>query len=229
MWHGPLTSSLSSASAATARGSIQGLKLPFKDRNMLRGSFFELDDHAGNAQHVKLAPNDLTAGYDANHFVQRTQNHFFYHLRNTTGVPAGFCVVLAYSFFMEKNARTSVLYNATCPLCNFEIEHYARYAGANDLPIRFDDLNSDARERWALDADTAARRLYVLHGGTLTSGIPAFLVLWAQMPRYRWLATVVGFPGIRQVASLAYDHVLAPAIYRWHLRRLRRHTAQAND
>jgi len=147
----------------------------------------------------------------------------------TTEVPAGFCVVLAYSFFMEKNAKTSVLYNATCPVCSFEIERYARYAGANDLAIRFDDLNSDARERWALDADTAARRLYVLHDSTLTSGIPAFLVLWTQMPRYRWLATVVGFPGIRQVASLAYDHVLAPAIYRWHLRRLRLQTAQAND
>ncbi len=72
-----------------------------------------------------------------------------------------------------------------------------------------------------IDADTAARRLYVLHQGVLTSGIPAFLVLWAQMPRYRWLARVVGLPGVRQVATLAYDHVLAPVIYRWHLRRQR--------
>ena len=126
---------------------------------------------------------------------------------------------------MENSARTSVLYNATCPVCNFEIQHYARYAGANGLPIRFDDLNSDSREAWGLDADSAARRLYVLHEGTLTSGIPAFLVLWAQMPRYRWLGRVVGLPGIRQVASAAYDHVMAPLIYRWHLRRLRRPTA----
>ena len=128
---------------------------------------------------------------------------------------------------MENSTRTSVLYNATCPVCNFEIQHYARYADAKGLPIRFDDLNSDARGRWGLDADTAARRLYVLHEGTLTSGIPAFLVLWAQMPRYRWLARVVGFPGIKQIASLAYEYVLAPVIYRWHLRRLRNQTARA--
>jgi predicted DCC family thiol-disulfide oxidoreductase YuxK len=130
---------------------------------------------------------------------------------------------------MESRAKTSVLYNATCPVCNFEIQHYARYAGENGLPIRFDDLNSDAREGWGLDADTAARRLYVLHEGKLTSGIPAFLVLWEQMPRYRFLAQVVGFPGIKQVASVVYDHVLAPLIYRWHQRRLRRQTARVQS
>jgi predicted DCC family thiol-disulfide oxidoreductase YuxK len=127
---------------------------------------------------------------------------------------------------MENSAKTSVLYNATCPVCNFEIQHYARYAGDKGLPIQFDDLNSDARGQWGLDADTAARRLYVLHEGTLTSGIPAFLVLWAQMPRYRWLAKVVGLPGTRHVACAAYDFVLAPAIYRWHLRRLRKQSAR---
>jgi hypothetical protein len=105
------------------------------------------------------------------------------------------------------------------------MKHYKKYAGDNDLPIRFDDLNSDARVRWDLDADTAARRLYVLHEGELTSGIPAFLVLWAQMPKYRWLARFVGAPGIKQIASVVYDYALAPVIYRWHLRRLRKHAA----
>jgi predicted DCC family thiol-disulfide oxidoreductase YuxK len=134
----------------------------------------------------------------------------------------GILVAGLYLPGMENNPQTSVLFNATCPVCNFEIQHYARYAAASGLPIRFDDLNSSALAHWGLDADTAARRLYVLHEGKLSSGIPAFLVLWAQMPKYRWLAKCVGFPGLRQVASVIYDHALAPAIYRWHLRRLRR-------
>ena len=144
-------------------------------------------------------------------------------------VPDGFHARLHYYRCMENSAKTSVLYNATCPVCNFEIQHYARYAGAKGLPIRFDDLNSDARNQWGLDSDTAARRLYVLHDGELTSGIPAFLVLWMQMPKYRWLAKVVGFRGIKQIACAAYDHVLAPAIYRWHLRRLRKQTASVQN
>jgi len=126
---------------------------------------------------------------------------------------------------MSNEPATAVLYNANCPVCSFEISHYARYAGAHDLPIRFDDLNSDAREQWGLDADAAARRLYVLHEGELTSGIPAFLVLWAQMPKYRWLARIIGLPGVRQIVSVLYDHLLAPLIYRWHLIRLRKKTA----
>ena len=134
-----------------------------------------------------------------------------------------------YLSAMEDSPKTCVLYNANCPVCSFEIGYYAKYADNNGLPIRFDDLNSDARGQWGLDADTAARRLYVLHEGELTSGIPAFLVLWAQMPRYRWLARVVSMPGIRQMASVAYDHVLAPAIYQWHLSRLRRQKSRLHD
>ena len=130
---------------------------------------------------------------------------------------------------MEQEPNTRVLFNANCPVCNFEIGHYARYADRSGLPIRFDDLNTDARDQWGIDADTAARRLYVLHEGVLTSGIPAFLALWAQMPRYRMLGRVVGLPGIKQIAIGTYDHVLAPAIYRWHLRRVKRQASRAKQ
>jgi predicted DCC family thiol-disulfide oxidoreductase YuxK len=123
---------------------------------------------------------------------------------------------------MAKHSELSVLYNAQCPVCDLEIGQYARYAEKAGLPIRFDDLNTDARDRWGLDADTAARRLYVQHDGMLVSGVPAFLVLWSQMPRYRLMGQIVGLPGIRQIASMAYDHILAPALYRWHRRRLGR-------
>ena len=122
---------------------------------------------------------------------------------------------------------TRVLYNGDCPVCSFEIGHYARYCGDRALPLRFDDLNTADLAPWGLDADTAARRLYVMKDGALLSGIPAFLVLWADMPRYRWLARVVGLPGIRQVAEISYDRVLAPLIYRWHLSRIARRRPSA--
>lgn len=128
---------------------------------------------------------------------------------------------------MEKPAETRVLFNDDCPVCSFEINHYAAYAKKTGLPIRFDDLNGPARADWGINEDAAARRLYVLHGAQLYDGIPAFLVLWREMPRYRWLARIVGLPGIRQVASFGYDRVLAPLIYRWHLRRKARAASQS--
>ena len=128
---------------------------------------------------------------------------------------------------MTETSHTRVLFNDDCPVCSFEINHYAAYAKREGLAITFDDLNGPARAAWGLDEDTAARRLYVLRDGTLTSGIPAFLVLWQEMPRYRWLARLVGLPGIRQAASFLYDYVLAPLIYRWHLRRKARRVSQS--
>ena len=127
---------------------------------------------------------------------------------------------------METNSQTAVLYNSQCPVCAVEIAQYARYATEAGLPIRFDDLNVDAWDQWGLDYDTAARRLYVQHDGMLVSGVPAFLVLWEQMPRYRLLGQIVKLPGIRQIAVAAYDHVFAPALYRAHLLRLRKQAAR---
>lgn len=127
----------------------------------------------------------------------------------------------AYGAGMTKPSTTAVLYNSQCPVCSAEIGHYARYAEDAGLPIRFDDLSADACDRWGLDHDAAARRLYVQRDGVVTSGVPAFLLLWAQMPRYRLLARLLGLPVVRHIASAAYDHVFAPALYRAHLRRLR--------
>jgi predicted DCC family thiol-disulfide oxidoreductase YuxK len=141
----------------------------------------------------------------------------------------GFLTRPIYLTNMEHEPDTRVLFNANCPVCNFEIGHYARYADQSRLPIRFDDLNTGAHDQWSIDADTAARRLYVLHDGVLTSGIPAFLVLWAQMPRYRWLGRVVGLPGIKQIAIATYDYALAPAIYRWHLHRVKKQANRAKQ
>lgn len=121
------------------------------------------------------------------------------------------------------DTKTSVLYNAACPVCSYEINHYAHYSQTKALPIAFDDLNDTAKlDAWGIDPDTAARRLHVMKNGQVFAGIPAFIVLWQDMPRYRWLARIVGLPGVHWVASFAYDYALAPLIYRWYIRRLKR-------
>ncbi|WP_430463393.1 thiol-disulfide oxidoreductase DCC family protein [Tabrizicola sp.] len=133
---------------------------------------------------------------------------------------AGFAPCLPYLIAMEPQHATAVLFNASCPVCNAEIQHYAAHAQTHALPIRFDDLNSAACADWGITPDMAARRLYVRHDGKVSSGVEGFLVLWSQMPRYRWLARLVGAPGLRQIATLIYDRALAPMLYRSHLRRL---------
>lgn len=115
---------------------------------------------------------------------------------------------------------TKVLYNADCPVCSLEINHYIKYSQDRALEIDFDDLNSCDLARWGLTADDAAKRLYVLQNGALLDGMPAFLALWSEMPRYRLLGRLCGLPIIRPVTEKLYDKVAAPLIYKWHLRRL---------
>ena len=120
-------------------------------------------------------------------------------------------------------AKTQVLYNADCPVCSLEIEHYARISKANKLAVVFDDLNAPQNlARWGLDVETAAKRLHVKKDGTVYSGIPAFLVLWREMPGYRYLARLVNLPGVYRLSVWTYDRVLAPLLFRWHKRRLKR-------
>jgi predicted DCC family thiol-disulfide oxidoreductase YuxK len=125
------------------------------------------------------------------------------------------------------DAETRVLYNADCPVCRFEIDHYRKVAARDGLPLRFDDLNGAGREAWGIDADRAAQRLHVAQGGEVHAGFPAFLALWAAMPRMRWLARIGGLPGMRHVMGPLYDRVAAPLLYRGHVRRQARRRARA--
>lgn len=126
---------------------------------------------------------------------------------------------------MSAPDETRVLYNANCPVCRFEIDHYRKVAAKGGLPVAFDDLNGPARAAWGIEPDAAARRLHVRRGSAVVSGFPAFLALWSQMPRMRWLARVLGLPGPRHAMGWAYDRIGAPLLYRAHVRRQARHRA----
>lgn len=113
--------------------------------------------------------------------------------------------------------ETRILYNDTCPVCRFEIDHYRAAAARDGAPLRFDRLEDASH--YGLTPDQAARRLHVLKGGELLSGLAAFRAIWAGLPRWRWLARLTGLPLINPALTLLYDRIAAPLLYRAHLRR----------
>lgn len=113
--------------------------------------------------------------------------------------------------------ETRILYNDTCPLCRFEIDHYRTRASATGAPLAFDPLHR--AETWGLTKDQAARALHVRQGDQVLSGLAAFRAIWAGLPGWRWLAVVTGLPGMRQGLGFVYDRIAAPLLYRAHLRR----------
>lgn len=128
---------------------------------------------------------------------------------------------------MSMSKETEVLYNAACPVCRREIEHYEKISARDALPIRYDDLcDAEKLSRWGIDAEAAAKRLHVRKDGRTYAGIPAFIVLWQDIPQLHWLARVVALPGVYWLANKVYDYLLAPALYRWHVTRQRKWAKQ---
>ena len=118
--------------------------------------------------------------------------------------------------------ETRILFNANCPICKTEICHYRDYAKGRGIVMHFDDLNQIDPTLYGVTRIDAAKRLHVLHDGSVLSGVPAFVVIWQQLPRYQLLAKIVRLPIVYFLSNLVYDFVLAPVLYNAHLRRQRR-------
>jgi|TARA_B100001063_G_C16625610_1_gene483024 predicted DCC family thiol-disulfide oxidoreductase YuxK len=122
---------------------------------------------------------------------------------------------------------TRVLFNEDCPICNAEICHYIKYAESNGIELYFDKLGEADLSLYGVSKDQGAKRLHVISDGKVIDGLQAFQKLWAQMPRYKFLAVITNFPVIREIAGLVYDKILAPILYKTHLNRLKRNSDQS--
>ena len=131
---------------------------------------------------------------------------------------------------MPETPNLTVCYNGACPVCRAEMMHYQRIANAHALPLGWSDINTapEPFRRHGIDFDTAMRRLHAIDAqGRLIRGVDVFVAIWRRLPNHRWAAAVVGSPLVRPFAWLAYEGVIAPLVYRWSRRRLRRMRAQA--
>ena len=116
--------------------------------------------------------------------------------------------------------QTEVLYNASCPICSREVDHYAKLSDKAGVPVDYHDLgDAEKLARWNVDAEEAAKRFHVRKEGQVYAGLPAFIVLWREIPRTRWLARIFSLPGVHWIACKGYDHVAAPLLYALHRRR----------
>ena len=120
--------------------------------------------------------------------------------------------------------QLTVLYNDKCPVCAFEIEHYRALCMRHGVDLAFEKIseNGPTLQASGLSVTDAKKRLHVLASdGQVKVGVDAFLALWAQMPIYKFLGYLVSIPGIYHLATLVYNHVLAPLLFWWDKRRVK--------
>lgn len=113
--------------------------------------------------------------------------------------------------------RTTVFFDGGCPMCRREIAHYQRLDAAGR--IRWLDIHRerDVVAEVGVSWETAMQRLHVRgSAGELYTGVPAFVAIWREFPRYRWLArAVAAVPGLIPLLDFVYGRF---ARWRWRRR-----------
>ena len=98
---------------------------------------------------------------------------------------------------------TKVYYNESCSICRFEINHYKKF----EEKIGWIDItnNSSAVNETKKQPKELIRRLHVLKDGQIYEGIDAFLIVWKELPKYKWLHNLVKTPIIYNLSYIAYE------------------------
>ena len=128
-----------------------------------------------------------------------------------------------YIWNMKVNSKlnTTVLFNGDCEICSKEICLYQSYGASEGLPIDFKDINSTDLNSFGLTRDETARQLHVLKNSELFVGVKAFVILWNEMPKYRFLAKIFSLPGVSKFAQFFYYHVISLYLYQRDIKRIK--------
>ena len=106
---------------------------------------------------------------------------------------------------MQSERRSlTVYYDGGCPLCQAEINHYRKQAGADNICFR-DVSISEEKLAGDLTKEQAMKRFHVRgNDGLLFSGAAAFVAVWSTLPRWKWAARLAALPGILILLEIAY-------------------------
>jgi predicted DCC family thiol-disulfide oxidoreductase YuxK len=110
---------------------------------------------------------------------------------------------------------TTVFYDGGCPLCSREIAHYRQMDRGHR--IRWLDVTRDsaALAVYGIDQVEALAVFHVIdRDGRLVKGAEAFVTVWEELPRYRWLAGLCRFFHLLPLMEWGYARFA-----RWHFRR----------
>ena len=116
---------------------------------------------------------------------------------------------------------TIVLFNGDCKICSKEICVYQTYGAGRELPIDCKDINAIDLAPFGLTRNETARQLHVIKNYEIFKGVKAFVVLWNEMTRYRFLAKIFSLPGVTGVAQFFYYHIIARYLYVRDIKRLK--------
>ncbi len=94
-------------------------------------------------------------------------------------------------------------FNESCSICSAEINHYKKI----NKSISWINVinNNNALNETKLSSKELLRRLHIIKNNKLYKGLDAFLIVWGEIPRYKFLAKVANLPIIYHIGWLIYE------------------------
>jgi predicted DCC family thiol-disulfide oxidoreductase YuxK len=99
-----------------------------------------------------------------------------------------------------------VYFNNSCKICKAEIDLYKKEK-INDINWVDITNNNQANIETKKNSKELLRRLHVEKGGEIFSGAKAFLLVWKNIPKYKFLYSIFSLPIIFQIFSVGYETI----------------------
>ena len=97
-------------------------------------------------------------------------------------------------------------FNNSCKICRTEINLYKKQNIKNIEWVDITD-NETAEIETQKDAKSLLRRLHIKDGANIIEGAEAFLLIWKNIPKYRFLYKILKKPIIFNIFSFFYEIV----------------------
>ena len=97
-------------------------------------------------------------------------------------------------------------FNNSCKICRTEINLYKKQKIKNIEWVYITD-NETAEIETQKDAKSLLRRLHIKDGENIIEGAEAFLLIWKNIPKYRFLYKILKKPIIFNIFSFFYEIV----------------------
>jgi len=102
--------------------------------------------------------------------------------------------------------KIKVFFNNSCNICKMEIDHYKKNSDEN---LEWVDItnNQQAVDLTSKSKEELLRRLHVIDDGEVIGGAKAFIIIWSKIPKYNFLAKILGFKPLFILFHYAYEFV----------------------
>ena len=100
----------------------------------------------------------------------------------------------------------SVFYDDKCRLCSREINFYKKISQKNDF--KWLGISTSSKDLNSSNVKQVDSLMY-LHvkdcKGNFHVGVDAFILIWRNLPYFKYINYVISLPGIYQLANFIYD------------------------